>query len=103
MQPFTGMDRGGEGYRCQMVSHTGGCRCSLDRNQRKKKALFETKARYNSLVEENKQLLAERENAANESYEVTEYLRREILSKNERIGELEAQLQQVRLPLGQRL
>eukprot|EP00873_Tetraselmis_striata_P041509 jgi/Tetstr1/461773/TSEL_006861.t1 len=66
----------------------------LSENQRKKKALFETKARYNSLVEENKQLLAERENAANESYEVTEYLRREILSKNERIGELEAQLQQ---------
>jgi chromosome segregation ATPase len=46
------------------------------------------------LVEENKQLLAERENAANESYEVTEYLRREILAKNERIGELESQLQQ---------
>lgn len=49
-------------------------------------------------MEENKQLLAERENAANESYEVTEYLRREILSKNERIGELEAQLQQVVYP-----
>lgn len=66
----------------------------LSENQRKKKALFETKSRYNSLVEENKQLLAERENAANESYEVTEYLRREILAKNERIGELESQLQQ---------
>ena len=76
-------------------SHSRSSLLPTCRNQRKKKALYETKARYNALVDENKQLLREREGAAAESYEVTEYLRREILNKNDRITELESQLLQV--------
>lgn len=64
----------------------------LSENQRKKKALFETKQKYNALLSENKLLLEEREANQLETYEVTEFLRKEILRKNERILALEEHL-----------
>ncbi|XRB07516.1 flagellar/basal body protein [Pycnococcus provasolii] len=66
----------------------------LSENQRKKKALFDTKQKYNALLQENKMLLEEREANQLETYEVTEFLRKEILRKNERIVALEEHLAQ---------
>lgn len=43
-------------------------------------------------------LQQEQENAQRENFEVTEYLRREILGKDEKIAILEAQVDQVSTP-----
>ena len=51
----------------------------LAENQRKKKALLDVKGRYDALLSENRQLLEERELSQQETYEVTEFLRKEIL------------------------
>ena len=45
-------------------------------------------------MEENKLLLEEREATQQETYEVTEFLRKEILRKNERIAQLEQFIEQ---------
>mmetsp|Transcript_12897 Transcript_12897/g.15564 ORF Transcript_12897/g.15564 Transcript_12897/m.15564 type:complete len:487 (-) Transcript_12897:254-1714(-) len=66
----------------------------LAENQRKKKALQETKGKCEQLVAENRLLLEEREANQQETYEVTEFLRKEILRKNEKIASLEALLEQ---------
>jgi len=66
----------------------------LAENQRKKKALQETKVKCEQLLGENRLLLEEREANQQETYEVTEFLRKEILRKNEKIGSLEQILEQ---------
>lgn len=66
----------------------------LAENQRKKKALQETKTKCEELLAENRLLLEEREANHQETYEVTEFLRKEILRKNEKIASLEALLEQ---------
>lgn len=66
----------------------------LAENQRKKKALAETKARYEALLGENRTLLEEREASQKESYEVTEFLRKEIVSKNAAVAALEGKLEE---------
>lgn len=67
----------------------------LAENQRKKKALAEVKGRYDALLLENRQLLEERETSEQETYEVTEYLRQEIVQKTDKILELEASMRQL--------
>jgi hypothetical protein len=71
-----------------------GVRASFCRNQRKKKALQDTKVKCEQLLSENRLLLEEREANQQETYEVTEFLRKEILRKNEKIASLEAILEQ---------
>eukprot|EP00976_Prorocentrum_cordatum_P089659 1187811-Prorocentrum_minimum.AAC.1 len=66
----------------------------LAENQRKKKALQETKVKCEQLLGENRLLLEEREANQQETYEVTEFLRKEILRKNEKISSLEQILEQ---------
>lgn len=61
----------------------------LAENQRKKRALAEAKQKFNALAEENKTLLKQFDELQKETYEVTEALRRELLTKNEKIGTLE--------------
>lgn len=67
----------------------------VHRNQRKKKALADTKTQFNKLTGENKQLLKHLEDSQRENYEVTEYLRQELLTKNELVQKLEADNEQV--------
>ena len=67
------------------------------RNQRKKKALADTKNQYGRVAEENKALLEQLEFTQRENYEVTEHLREELLLKSHRIAELEAKILQVRM------
>eukprot|EP00892_Ulva_mutabilis_P000632 jgi/Ulvmu1/1056/UM105_0014.1 len=64
----------------------------LAESQRKKRALMETRIKYNALLEENKRLLREREESEKAAFEVTETMRRDILTKNDRIAELESSL-----------
>ena len=68
----------------------------LAENQRKKKALSETKARYVALLSENRSLLEEKEAMERETYEVTEYLRKEIVSKSEAVARLCGELEEAR-------
>ncbi|GMH39630.1 hypothetical protein BSKO_07528 [Bryopsis sp. KO-2023] len=68
----------------------------LAENERKKRALAETKAKYSQLLEENKRLLQDRENTERENYEVTEYLRKELLAKTERLVGVDNQIQEIR-------
>ncbi|GAQ84524.1 hypothetical protein KFL_001930030 [Klebsormidium nitens] len=63
-------------------------------SERKSAALLEMKQRYDKLVEENKLLLEEREASQQETYEVAEYLRKELARKNDRNKELEAHLEE---------
>ncbi len=73
------------------------------RNQRKKRALADTKDRYHALLEENRQLLQRHEEAQKESYTVTEHLRSEIVTKNAAIIQLQADIERVRHQLEQRM
>lgn len=70
--------------------------CRTCRNQRKKKALADTKTQYNKVTDENRTLLKQLDDTQRENYEVTEYLREELLSKTGRIAQLEAEVAQVR-------
>ena len=70
--------------------------CCLYRNQRKKKALADTKDAYNKLLADNTALLKQLQDTQRDSYAVTEHFRKEVLGKNERIAELQAQVEQVR-------
>ena len=54
--------------------------------------MTETQDKYLELLAVNRELVEERESSQQESYEVTEYLRKEILAKKEKILALEAQL-----------
>lgn len=76
------------------------CLGCFQRNQRKKQALAETKANFSKLVEENRRLLKEREANQKESYEVTEYLRKELLIKTERLLGIDEKIKEVGLVQG---
>lgn len=65
------------------------------RNQRKKKALAETKDAYNQLLADNQALLQHLEAANSEHYHVSEHFRQEVLAKNLKIADLQNQLEQV--------
>eukprot|EP00775_Hariotina_reticulata_P008448 gene8448-8632_t len=68
----------------------------LSENQRKKKALADTKDACNQLLAENESLLQQLEDANKESYQVTEHFRQEVLVRNQRIVELQMQMEQLR-------
>ncbi len=55
----------------------------------------ERRSQYDVLLAETNRLRAEAEASQRESFEVTEYLRGEILAKDERIAELQVQLNEV--------
>ncbi len=65
------------------------------RNQRKKKALADTKSQYGRVADENKALLEQLEFTQRENYEVTEHLREELLVKSQTVANLQAQLAKV--------
>ncbi len=65
------------------------------RNQRKKKALADTKSQYGRVADENKALLEQLEFTQRENYEVTEHLREELLVKSQTVADLQAQLAKV--------
>ncbi len=62
---------------------------SLPRNQRKKKALVETKERCNRLASENALLLRQLEEQQREGYVVAEHFRSEVLAKNAQVAQLQ--------------
>eukprot|EP00798_Chlamydomonas_sp_ICE-L_P001671 gene1671-33065_t len=64
----------------------------LAENQRKKKALADTKSQFKKISDENKSLIQQLEDTQRENYEVTEHLRRELLLKMEHIAELESEV-----------
>ncbi|KXZ47560.1 hypothetical protein GPECTOR_34g719 [Gonium pectorale] len=64
----------------------------LGPNQRKKKALAETKNQFSKVADENRVLLKQLEDTQRENYQVTEHLRRELLARTEKIASLEADL-----------
>jgi septal ring factor EnvC (AmiA/AmiB activator) len=66
------------------------------RNQRKKAALASTKDACSRLQAENQALLQQLEESTQESYQVSEHFRQELLAKNQRIAELQRQHDQVR-------
>ena len=59
------------------------------RNQRKKKALAETRERCNQLAAENDALLRQLEDQRREGYTVAEHFRSEVLAKNVQIAQLQ--------------
>ena len=67
----------------------------LFRNQRKKKALADTKEAYSKLLADNTALVQQLQAAQRDNYQVTEHFRREVLAKNDRISTLQTQLDQV--------
>eukprot|EP00197_Chlamydomonas_leiostraca_P014815 CAMPEP_0202874320 /NCGR_PEP_ID=MMETSP1391-20130828/25171_1 /ASSEMBLY_ACC=CAM_ASM_000867 /TAXON_ID=1034604 /ORGANISM="Chlamydomonas leiostraca, Strain SAG 11-49" /LENGTH=436 /DNA_ID=CAMNT_0049555731 /DNA_START=78 /DNA_END=1384 /DNA_ORIENTATION=+ len=64
----------------------------LAENQRKKKALADTKNQFGKVADENKVLVKTLEETQRDNYEVTEHLRKELLAKTEKIGELQAEI-----------
>ena len=67
----------------------------LCRSQRRKAAAEHERSRFAALREENAALRKEADASAREGFEVAEYLRREILAKDERIAQLEMHIEQV--------
>jgi hypothetical protein len=72
--------------------HTATSAC---RNQRKKKALAETKDAYNQLLSDNQALLQQLEDTNREAYHAAEHFRQEVLGKSQKIAEQQTQLEQV--------
>ncbi|GLC47469.1 hypothetical protein PLESTB_000133900 [Pleodorina starrii] len=64
----------------------------LAENQRKKKALAETKNQFSKVADENRVLLKQLEDTQRENYQVTEHLRQQLLAKTEKIAALEGDL-----------
>jgi 5'-deoxynucleotidase YfbR-like HD superfamily hydrolase len=61
------------------------------RNQRKKKALADTKNQFVKVADENKTLVKQLEETQKDNYEVTEHLRTELLTKTQLIADLKTQ------------
>ncbi len=80
---------------CSPASVLLPCFCP-HRNQRKKKALAETKSQFAKVADVNRSLTLQLEETQQESYEVTEHLRRELLDKTQKIVDLQNQLAKVR-------
>lgn len=66
------------------------------RSQRQKAALQQQQTKYHELVAENRRLQEQHDAMQKENFEVTEYLRREILAKDEKAAAQEAKIEQVR-------
>ena len=66
--------------------------CSV---QRQEVALAEQQVRYQELLEENRQLQDQHEVSLRDNFEVTEFLRHEILAKDEEISSLHAKMDEV--------
>ena len=58
-------------------------------------ALAEQQVRYQELLEENRQLQDQHEVSLRDNFEVTEFLRHEILAKDEEISSLHAKMDEV--------
>ena len=67
-------------------------RCSA---QRQKAALAEQQVQYQELLQENRQLQEQLDNSLKDNFEVTEFLRREIISKDDKISSLQAKMEEV--------
>ena len=76
-----------------MEVQTAGHYVIIAENERKKKTLAELKSKYETLIRAHRELEDERESEKKESYEVTEHLRKELLSKTDKIIKLEALLE----------
>lgn len=50
---------------------------------------------YQELVQQNRQLQEQHDNNLRDNFEVTEFLRREIMSKDERIASLQGKMEEV--------
>ena len=70
--------------------------CVWRRNQRKKKALADSKNQFVKVADENKTLVKTLEEAQKDNYEVTEHLRTELLTKTQQVADLKAQAAEVR-------
>mmetsp|Transcript_7946 Transcript_7946/g.21214 ORF Transcript_7946/g.21214 Transcript_7946/m.21214 type:complete len:473 (+) Transcript_7946:53-1471(+) len=68
----------------------------LAENQRKKKALADTKSQFGRVADENQALLEQLEFTQRENYEVTEHLREELLHKSQQVADLQTQIQRER-------
>eukprot|EP00983_Pelagomonas_calceolata_P105009 1159086-Pelagomonas_calceolata.AAC.4 len=68
---------------------------AMCRNQRKKKALADTKSQFGRVADENQALLEQLEFTQRENYEVTEHLREELLHKSQQVADLQTQIQRV--------
>ena len=66
------------------------------RSQRQKAALQQQQTKYHELVAENRRLQEQHDAMQKENFEVTEYLRREILAKDEKAAAQEVKIEQVR-------
>lgn len=63
--------------------------------QRQKIALAEQQVQYQELLEANKQLQEAHESNLRDNFEVTEFLRREITLKDEKIASLQSKMEEV--------
>ena len=63
--------------------------------QRQKIALAEQQVQYSELVQQNRQLQEQHDNNLRDNFEVTEFLRREIVSKDEKIASLQNKMEEV--------
>lgn len=63
--------------------------------QRQKTALAEQQVQYQDLVQQNRQLQDQHDNSLRDNFEVTEFLRREIISKDEKIASLQSKMEEV--------
>ncbi|KAJ9511712.1 hypothetical protein QJQ45_018016, partial [Haematococcus lacustris] len=63
----------------------------LAENQRKKKALADTKSQFGKVADENRLLTKHLEETQKDNYEVTEHLRTELLQRTQQIADLKAQ------------
>ena len=50
---------------------------------------------YQELLEDNKQLQEQHDNSLKDNFDVTEFLRREIASKDERVASLQTKMEEV--------
>lgn len=64
-------------------------------SQRQKIALAEQQVRYQELVEDNRQLQDQYDISLRDNFEVTEFLRREIVAKDEKVASLLGKMDEV--------
>ncbi|DBB12993.1 hypothetical protein WJX82_004975 [Trebouxia sp. C0006] len=64
--------------------------------QRQKNALAEQQVRFHELLEENRQLQDQHDISLRDNFEVTEFLRREIVTKDEKISLLQGKMDEVK-------
>lgn len=75
--------------------------CPVCSAQRQKAALADQQVQYQELVTANRLLQEQHEVSLRDNFEVTEFLRREILTKDGKITLLQSKMEEVTWPLGQ--